>query len=45
MSELYWLTDEQLDRLRPFFPKSRGPSRGSMTGGFRAGLFSFGAMG
>ncbi|WP_227004864.1 IS5 family transposase [Acetobacter senegalensis] len=22
MSDLYWLTDEQMDRLRPFFPKS-----------------------
>lgn len=27
MSELYWLTDEQMDRLRPFFPKSRGKPR------------------
>ena len=27
MSELYWLTDAQLDRLRPFFPKSRGKPR------------------
>lgn len=22
MSDLYWQTDEQMDRLRPFFPKS-----------------------
>lgn len=28
MSELYWLTDEQMDWLRPFFPKSRGRPRG-----------------
>ena len=27
MSELYWLTDAQMDRLRPFFPKSRGKPR------------------
>ena len=24
MSEFYWLTDAQMERLRPFFPKSRG---------------------
>jgi hypothetical protein len=24
MSNLYWLTDEQMERLRPFFPKSQG---------------------
>ena len=27
MSDLYWLTDEQMARLRPFFPKSRGKPR------------------
>ena len=27
MSELYWLTDVQMERLRPFFPKSRGRPR------------------
>jgi transposase len=27
MSEFYWLTDAQMDRLRPFFPKSRGKPR------------------
>jgi transposase len=27
MSDLYWLTDGQMDRLRPFFPKSRGKPR------------------
>jgi transposase len=27
MSDLYWLTDEQMDRLRPFFPKSHGRPR------------------
>ena len=27
MSNLYWLTDEQMDRLRPFFPKSHGRPR------------------
>ena len=27
MSELYWLTDEQMERLRPFFPKSHGKPR------------------
>lgn len=24
MSNLFWLTEAQLDRLRPFFPKSHG---------------------
>ena len=24
MSDLYWLTDEQMARLQPFFPKSHG---------------------
>lgn len=27
MSDLYWLTDEQMARLRPYFPKSRGKPR------------------
>lgn len=27
MSDLYWLTDAQMERLRPFFPKSRGKAR------------------
>lgn len=27
MSELFWLSDEQMERLRPFFPKSRGRAR------------------
>ncbi len=27
MSDLYWLTDEQMERLRPFFPKSHGRPR------------------
>lgn len=27
MSNLFWLTDEQMERLRPFFPKSHGKSR------------------
>ena len=27
MSDLFWLTDEQMERLRPFFPR-RGPVRG-----------------
>ncbi|MBS1051185.1 IS5 family transposase [Gluconobacter japonicus] len=27
MSDLYWLTGEQMDRLRPFFPKSHGRVR------------------
>ncbi|OAJ66119.1 transposase [Gluconobacter cerinus] len=27
MSDLFWLTDEQMDRLRPFFPKSHGRPR------------------
>lgn len=27
MSNLFWLTDEQMDRLRPFFPKSHGKPR------------------
>ncbi len=27
MRDLYWLTDEQMGRLRPFFPKSHGKPR------------------
>ena len=27
MSNLFWLTDEQMDRLKPFFPKSHGKPR------------------
>ena len=27
MSDLYWLTDEQMERLRPHFPKSHGMPR------------------
>jgi transposase len=27
MIKLYWLTDEQMERLRPFFPKSHGRPR------------------
>jgi transposase len=27
MSELFWLTEAQVERLKPFFPKSRGKPR------------------
>nr|WP_269769764.1 transposase [Sphingomonas formosensis] len=27
MSDLYWLTDEQMARLEPYFPKSHGRPR------------------
>ena len=27
MSDLFWLTNEQIERLRPFFPKSHGKPR------------------
>ena len=27
MSNLYWLTDTQMERLKPFFPKSHGKPR------------------
>ena len=27
MSDLYWLTDEQMERLSPYFPKSHGRAR------------------
>jgi transposase len=27
MSDLYWLTDEQMERLQPHFPKSHGRPR------------------
>jgi transposase len=27
MSDLFWLTDAQRERLRPFFPQSRGKPR------------------
>lgn len=33
MSDLYWLTDEQMARLEPYFPKSHGKPR-LMIGGF-----------
>ncbi len=28
MSDLYWLTDEQMARLEPYFPKSHGKAEG-----------------
>jgi transposase len=28
MSDLFWLTETQVERLRPFFPQSRGKPRG-----------------
>ncbi|MBN8846566.1 MAG: IS5/IS1182 family transposase, partial [Sphingomonas sp.] len=27
MSDLFWLTDEQMARLQPYFPKSHGRAR------------------
>ena len=33
MSDLYWLTDEQMARLEPYFPKRATASPGSMIGG------------
>ena len=27
MSDLFWLTDSQMERLKPFFPLSNGVSR------------------
>jgi hypothetical protein len=27
MSNLYWLTEAQMERLRPYFPTSRGRAR------------------
>jgi hypothetical protein len=27
MGDLFWLTGEKIERLRPFFPKSHGKSR------------------
>ena len=27
MSNVFWLTDEQMERLKPFFPKSHGKPR------------------
>ncbi len=27
ISDLFWLTDEQIERLQPFFPKSQGRPR------------------
>ena len=32
MSDLYWLTDELMARLRPYFPKSHGKPRGRPAG-------------
>jgi len=31
MSDLYWLTDEQMARLEPYFPKSHGKLRVDVT--------------
>ena len=44
MSDLYWLTDEQMARLEPYFPKSHG-KHGLMTGEFCAASFSSTATG
>jgi hypothetical protein len=32
MSDLFWLTDEQVERLRPFFPKSHGSPGSTIAG-------------
>jgi transposase len=32
MSDLFWLTDEQMARLQPYFPRATA-SRASMIGG------------
>jgi transposase len=32
MSDLYWLTDEQMERLRPHFPRSHGKPRVMIAG-------------
>jgi hypothetical protein len=32
MSDLFWLTDAQMARLEPFFPKSHGKPRVSSPG-------------
>jgi hypothetical protein len=32
MSNLYWLSESQMERLRPYFPKSRGRVRRIMMG-------------
>lgn len=32
MSEQFWLSDEQFERLVPHLPRSRGKARGWMTG-------------
>lgn len=32
MSDLYWLTDEQMEPLRPYFPKSHGEPRVTIGG-------------
>jgi transposase len=32
MSDLYWLTDEQMVRLQPYFPKSHGRPRAMIAG-------------
>lgn len=33
MSDLFWLSEAQVERLRPFFPKSRGRPAGRLTHG------------
>ncbi|MBB3587656.1 transposase [Sphingomonas sp. BK481] len=39
MSDLYWLTDEQMARLQPSFPKSHGKPRSMIGGCSAASLF------
>ena len=39
MSNLYWLTEEQMARLRPYFPRATA-GRGLMIGGCSAASFS-----
>lgn len=39
MRNLYWLNDDQMARLRPYFPKSRGVPRGDDRRGLSGIIF------
>jgi hypothetical protein len=45
MSDLYWLTDEQMAKLSPFFPKSHGKPRVHCPAGYCAAMSREGMIG
>ena len=41
MSDLFWLTEAQMERLRPFFPRSHGRPRVDAHPGCTTDQFTF----